>query len=244
VSESWDQSGFDSALDRYMALSRHSRLEVINKKAYFVARKALWFTDKVDPSRIRSELGRLVTVRSVTATGRTVRTRSLELAPAREHEGISLARMILIARYRRQGGGWPTDQAGWWEGEPGWDAAIRNLIASRERSSAFIKSGWLPAIRFLAGFVPNKSGQPAIDNEARIYGDAKGSAVAAAEANQGVAWIINSAFARHDTKTPSALERVGSKALDLAFYDETQDLLQEINRRLSELAVKANAEMN
>jgi len=229
MSQGWNQEGFDAALNRFLPLTKRTIPEVINRKAYFIARKALWFTAKVERSRIKGELGRMVFTRTTSASGRTTRHRSLELTPSSSSPDISLAKMILIARYRKRGSGWPS-------GASGWDAAIRSLIASRERSTAYLKSGWLPAIRFLANFVPNKSGGPANDSDTRQYGDAKGSAEAATEGNLSIAKIINSAITRHETSQGQALDKYGSRALDLAFFDETQDILQEIAKRLNELA--------
>src|SRR5438105_9755152 len=71
MSDTWDQSAFDAALKDYIAVSRRTVPEVINRKAYFIARKALWFTVKSDPGEIRSRLNRSITVERTTASGRT-----------------------------------------------------------------------------------------------------------------------------------------------------------------------------
>jgi hypothetical protein len=233
MSDAWEQTVFNDALDRYLAASKHTVVYVINKKSFFIARKALWYSAKTDRHRVKGELGRMVSSRRTTASGRTVRSRSLELTPSRDYEGVPLAKLILIGRYRKSGA-WP-------KGEAAWESAIRNLIASRERSTAYLKSGWLPAIRFLANFVPNKSGQPQIDSEAKQYGSEKGGAEAAAEGNQAIARIINSAFARHDVK--NSLEKFGSRALDIAFYDEANSMLEFLDEELKKDTAKANGQL-
>src|SRR5436189_6455087 len=71
MSEGWEQSGFDAALKDYIAVSRRTVPEVINRKAYFIARKSLWFTVKADAPEIRSRLDRPITIERATASGRT-----------------------------------------------------------------------------------------------------------------------------------------------------------------------------
>jgi hypothetical protein len=230
--EGWDQSKFEEVLGRYLAETSKSMPEAINQKAYFVARKALWFTKKVERSQIRGELGRNVTIRRTTASGRVVRRRGLELAPSRANEKISLAKMILAKRYRKRGD-WPKDATEW-------EKRIRALIGVRERSTAFLKSGWLQAIKFLAGFVTSKSGAP-VDSSAVNYGSNKGSAIAATEANGNIATIVNAAIARHDKK--NSLQKYGAKALDLAFYDETQSMIEYLEQKMAKGTARANANL-
>lgn len=230
----WEQAKFDETLNEYLKVSSRNVVEALNTKAWYIARKANWFTSKVERRRIKGELGRMVTNRRTTASGRIVRSRSLELTASRDYEGVSLAKMILVARYRKSGA-WP-------KGEAEWAARIRNLIASRERSTAFLKSGWLPAIRFLGYFVPNKSGAPAVDSDAKLYGEPKGSAMPALVGDSvPAASIINDAIARRDTK--NSLAKFGAKALDLAFYDETQWMIVYIEEKLKKATDEANSKL-
>ena len=53
----WDQSKFDAALERYMATTKRDFPGALNKKGYYVARKAIWFTEKADYGTVRAELG-------------------------------------------------------------------------------------------------------------------------------------------------------------------------------------------
>lgn len=49
----WQQDVFDRELTRYIQASSRELPEILNSKAYFVARKALWFTDKAAAPKIR-----------------------------------------------------------------------------------------------------------------------------------------------------------------------------------------------
>jgi hypothetical protein len=227
---SWDQTKFDAALEEYLKVTSRTAVDALNTKAYFIARKALWYTEKAKPSNIQGTLGRLVTTRHTTRSGRTVNRRGLELTAARDHDA-PLAALIIN---KRRGLAHKPGLSG-----RAMDAAIRELIQSRLRSIAFLKSGWLTAIRLLANFVPSKQGEPVVDTAARQYGNPKGEAQAAVHGQTlAVAIIINGAIARHDKK--DALTTFGARALDLAFYDETQSMLQYIEDKLKKDTEKAN----
>lgn len=120
--------------------------EFINGQAEFVARQALYSTAVTDAARIRSELEQ------------TVQQLSTD-------DPATVAERILGKRFQKYG------TLGITKGRS-IKAKARELIASRVRSRAFIKSGWLPAIRifhqFRTGAVSGLAG-------ARIYGRPKGS---------------------------------------------------------------------
>jgi len=222
MSEGWDQSEFDAALKDYIAVSRHTAAEIINRKAFFIARKALWFTVKSDPGEIRSRLNRSITVERTTASGRT----ELSTGP--------FGAILINSRLGKKG-------------EPGLSGpamreALVRLIAARVRSVAFLKAGWLPAIRILDRIVNDKEGAAPFPPEAnRMAWSPKqiGDAVPAKPGDLPFATIVNAAIAEHDKK--GALQIYGSRALDTAFYDEAASMTEETARRLQKDADKVNA---
>ena len=224
MSEGWEQDKFDAALKDYITVSRRTVPEVINRKAYFIARKSLWFTVKADAPEIRSRLNRTITIERTTASGRT----ELSHGP--------FGAILIDSRLGKKG-------------QPGlYGAAMREalakLIAARVRSVAFLKAGWLPAIRILDSIVNDKEGAAPFPSEAnRMSWSPKqiGDAVAAKPGDLPFATIVNAAIASHDSR--GALQIYGSRALDTAFYDETQSMIEETRKRMQKDADKANAQM-
>lgn len=208
MASNWDQSKFDATLRQYIAVSGKEVVDVLNSKAYFVARKALWFTKKAAPKNITA-----------------LRT------AATESGGLLVGAMI----NRRLG-------AKSLPGLYGKDMrqAINLLIASRRRSIAFLKSGWIPAIRGLDPKAKDKHmAAPRVGGVKQI-GVPKGRFKAASESSM-TARIVNSAQARSDTK--SALEKIGGPALNRAFDDEAASMMAYMNRKLERHAQAANAKL-
>jgi len=230
---SWDQSKFDAALDEYLKVTDRTVTEVLNTKAYYIARKALWFTKRADSGSIAKELGNLVSVTSISTRGRLTTRKTLNLVGADQHDA-PLAALIVNKRLGKGHGLYGAAM----------EKAIRNLLASRMRSIAFLKSGWLPAIRVLSLYAKDKSNDsiPAGNEGARIYGREKGAAYPAVEGTSSiVATIINSAIAAHDKK--DALQLFGSKALQTAFDDEAADMESYMARKLEDPTAHANAKL-
>jgi hypothetical protein len=228
VSTTVNTSRFDSTFKRYLAHTKRALQVAINTKAYFVARKAVWFTDKAEKGKIRSALTETIQVASKRKPG-TVRNRRV-LRKARDYDA-PLAAVIINARRGRTGkkGLFGADMK----------VAIRDMLAARLRSVAYIKSGWLPAIRALAK-VSEKRGQPSIDTSAKQVGNAKGAGIpAGGDGKLSIARIINEAWAKHDTK--NSLERVGGRGLQRAFNDETASMSQYIADKMNPAAKEFNA---
>ncbi len=212
MSNTWDQTQFDAVLAQELQHTKRTFSEALNTHAYFIARKALWHTKKADRATVEAEL-----------------TARPNYAAA-----DSLAEAILIARYNAQGG-WPGSGAEF-------ERAIRKLVSGRLRSIAFLKSGWIPAIRILETFSVSKSGAAPRDTEARVYGQEKGSAYPAVDGEQMTARIVNDAISKAD-EGGKALAKYGGAGLDLAFYSETASMKDYIEKKLADQFNKANEKL-
>lgn len=232
MSSSWDQRAFDEALTMYMKVTKRTVVDVVNTKLFFIARKATLFTHHARASQIQAELGRLVTVRATTRTGRTVRRRELELTPSRDHAAPLAA--LIVQKRRREAG-----QPGLTGSEL--ESAIRTMIAARLRSVRFLKVGWLWPIRFLEKFAKFKSEGSGQDREARQYGQPKGRAIAATEANGQIGMMENFANAKNDDD--NALQRFGEPGLQRAFDEEQASMIQYIEQKMAEPTAAANARL-
>lgn len=212
MSDTWDQSQFDALLAEELKHTKRTFSEALNTHAYFIARKALWHTRKADKSAVQTQL----------------------TARPQYAQADSLAEAILIARYNAQGG-WPGSGAEF-------ERAVRRLVSGRLRSIAFLKSGWIPAIRILETFTTSKSGAAPRDSEARVYGQEKGSAQPAVDGEQMTARIVNEAVAKGD-EGGRALAKFGGDGLDLAFYDEAGRMKDYIEKKLADQFAKANEKL-
>lgn len=226
-----DTRQFDRVLGQYLRVSERAPAEIINRKAFFIARRAVVETPKANRAQFIKKLTAQQTVAEkllgqkvrLTKTKGVLRGKML----TQKVKGAPLAALIINARRARQG-------------LPGlsgakMEEAINQLLAVRSKSVAFLKSGWLPAIRILEPHVGNKTGQgaPRMDyRTAHQIGIAKGSAVPARPGWNVRATIENAASARRDKK--EALIKYGQPALQRAFDFEAHSTSEEVGRRLCE----------
>ena len=114
--------------------------------------------------------------------------------------------------------------------------AVVSMKARRMRARAFIKSGWLWAVKKLAPLA-EKRGQPAINKKgekaAKAIGQAKGYAVpAASDAVKAVSLIANTVTAAWDKRQGAA--EVAIPALERAFEFERQSMIDYIKRKMQQ----------
>jgi len=187
---------FDSALRQYVMVSRRTIPEIVNNKAFFIARRAVVKTPKAD------------------------------LAAINALKGSAFIGKIINAQRGRRG------EKGLYGKEM--SKAVGMVLAARRRSIAFLKSGWLPAIRILAGVVKQKRGVARADRSPKIYGVPKGTAIPAVNGFRVRAVIENAANTTRDHK--DALIKYGEPALQKAFEFETQSMLDYMERKLKAAA--------
>ena len=210
----WNMEAFSDAYRRYTEVSKRAPAEICNNKAYFIARKASWFTAKTSRAAIADSLG-----------SRTSGRRRLTLRPGDSQDAPLAALIIQAARARK--------------GLPGlygaeMEAAINELIARRLKSISFLRSGWLPAIRILGRFVRRPGTAPPI-GELQQFGPDAGSANPASEEWNAIATIINYAVSQSRTSQQSnyaGFKREGDLGLSKAFEDETASMEQYIEDHL------------
>jgi hypothetical protein len=231
----WDQRRFDRTFLRYLQFTSRTFVQAVNTKAYYIARKALWFTHKADRGKVESVLGKYVTTQRTTKKGRVMNRRRLELTKARSHDAPLAAVIINKRRGAKAAGG-----KGGLYGKA-MALAIREMMAARIKSIAYIKSGWLPAIRALAKLA-DKKGQPAIDSAAKqIGGTPKGSAVPAVlSSSTSAASIINETWTKHDPNG-AAMMKYGASGLQRAFNDEAASMTQYLKDKMRPAETEFNA---
>lgn len=108
-------------------------------------------------------------------------------------------------------------------------AISRRIIMARVRSTAFHKSGWLPAIKRLFPLVKDRAGLRSGQSGVKIVGVEKGSGIAAMPGASPWAMIKNSA---------EGITKMGKGALQRALNYVTADTMVYIARKMQERANK------
>lgn len=186
---------------------------VLNSKGYFIARKALWFTDAADQKNVR-QLKDLATTRRL-----------------REPKDKGLVVGAIVSRRHGKGEGLYGSRM---------KSEIRSIMAARIRSRSFLKSGWLTAIRGLDPKAEDKGlAAPAVGGVKQI-GQAKGSYSAASEP-QLLTTITNSAQSKRDRE--GALQKFGMPALMKAFDSEAASMEEYVIKKNSKSSAAAQAKL-
>jgi hypothetical protein len=120
--------------------------------------------------------------------------------------------------------------------------AIDVVRAARLRSRAFIKSGWLWAVKALEPFAEKIGGGPRVDRKAKRIGVAKGSAKPATQGWRVRAQIVNTVTAAWDKQEGAA--KIAEPALQRAFDAENQSMKDYIERKQRKAAKEAGIKTN
>lgn len=238
----------------FRKLAEHSKrapAEQVNRKAYFIERRALWHTAKADVAKIKHELGaseahNLVVNKSGKRKGmfsRASKHRTFVFSKTSTGKEGRFAR-IVIAMFRKAGRAIPAAEQ--------FAAYLVRAFKARLRSVAFLKSGWIAGRDALknwcvANGVPiGKAGLPSQGGtgvgEPKQIGVKKGGASPARFNWFARATFHNSAAAKHSTR--EGLRKFAEPALARAFAEETQDNIQELERRLRQKAQLAGVKTN
>ena len=231
---------FDRALGQYMQYTKRSLPDVLNKKGFYIAKKAMENTKIASGEKIRSELGTIVKVKMRVKTKRGMRLKSVKTVSNLTSAGgrrsnQSLAEVILRARYYKKGKEQPTKSA--------LPHHLVKLIGARVRSIAFIKSGWLPAMRKLWPMFDHHLAPGGKPRQVKQVGSDKGNAIPARNGWNVKVVIENSAtgagtFGGSAEKGFGALVKYGEPALQAAVHDETASMKQHTFERMREDAKK------
>ena len=199
---------FQRTLQQYVQYSKRDRTTIVNTKAYYIARSALYWTAKAKKSDVR----RWFTRATQAIIGKIINKRRGE----RGEKGLY--------------------------GEAMRQAQIE-MRAKRLRAIAFLKSGWIPAIRRLEPLAERPGSARRIDPDALGKPGAQGSASPASGLLFTKAIIRNAAEARHST-THDPLGKFGIPGLEKAVAEETKSMQGYIERKLRQraraLGIKTN----
>ena len=116
--------------------------------------------------------------------------------------------------------------------------AVETIVAARKRSVAFLKSGWIPAIKKLEPYVKSKRGVARNDSSAKQVGKPKGTGHVAKPGIVVSGSIINAIGTAGKRASPhnAALLKFGSPALQRAFDSETKSMRDYIAAKMKKTA--------
>lgn len=220
---------FDRTLKQYLEYSSLTLPQVLNEKAYFITTKAIYKTHKAS----KEEIGALMGAKYRTTWKRNA---NRKLKQAKVIWGTSgkywnlLGVKIILARLRKKGQKIP-------DKKELLDMA-KKMVAARLRSIAFLRSGWIPAMKKFARFSKYGRIKFGLEDSGKQYGTAKGGGTAATKTSGLNAKVIfwNQAIAKRDHK--DALNRYGTAGLEAAFQEETASMKEYIERKMKEGARK------
>ena len=218
-----DYREFNRTLDKYKEFhKRRSAPAIVNKKALFIARRAILETKRPEASKIKSGIGQMVFDLVRTKSGRSKRVLK------NNSNGAPIG--ALIVNFIRGKQGLP--------GLNGEDMkkAIQRLVTKRVGAIAFLASGWIPAVKKLSPLVRGKQGAAANDKDANKISNPKGSVQPAKEiGSKSVAKIINSAVSKFTT-TGDPLGKIALPALQKAINYETASMQANIEEEMRKSA--------
>jgi hypothetical protein len=220
------QAGFERAAVLAVQHTERTYDKFVNGQSFALMLSALRNTEKAEANRIAFTLGQVAT--KVTIGKRGPNKGKLRKG-ANVYAADSLASRIINAKRRQQG----------LEMLFGKDLekAVKRFIGARVRASAFIKSGWLPAIRGLASAV-GKAGGVQKGDSARMTGAPKGFVIPARKAVSSVAVceMGNTALlAESAERTGSRKGRpmpVAQRGLMIAYRAVERDILKHLAEKL------------
>lgn len=215
-----DTREFDRTMRQYMEHSKRDWAQIFNTSGFFVARRATVDTKQADPREIRS-----LRERAVIGTGRRFRKGKATKVTVRDD--LSTTRAARILQAERRATGQPSIS------RVDLPQAVKRFIAARLRSIAYIRSGWIPAIKRLEPFADVR-GRPRMDSRAKQYGRPKGGAKPARNLWRTTCQIFNSAWTRKSGD--EGLRKVGQAGLQAAFNHELRSKREYIARKLLDRA--------
>lgn len=224
---------FDNTLRQYIEHSKKDLDEIVFNKGFQLAGGfgkanpgALQLTHHADANQIRQELSQSVAQEITLSRKGKLRRGKIVTTHTDDGRNSFAARIVNAKRLK--------------EGQPPiWGTALeeeaRKLVALRVRAVNFLRSGWIPAIRKLAGLVRRSGGIDGV----KQFGQPKGFALVKQGYFSPSVEIVNTAL-----KTKGGTGRLQGYAeagLSEALRRLTADMRQYIERKLQKTADKYSA---
>lgn len=210
-----DTREFNRVFKQYMELTKKDLKDIVNTKAYFIARNAVQLTDTVATKKVEEEL-RKPSNTNVNAPVAAIIVQKNK--KAKGEYGVYGARMT---------------------------TEINKLIRIRKRTVNFLKAGWIPAIKALEVIVPSKSGpsyrKPLVKGKPKGGGIPARSNTWSPVAT---IWNeVLGGIAKHGlnkTRNVSKVQSIISQGLQKAINKEIASMRQYVEKKLQQTANRIN----
>lgn len=211
------------------ASSRRTYPEIVNGQGLALASRALRSTEKASANDIATALGQIATERRISKKGKVTLKRIYRT------DLSSLAHILVNWKRSKKG------QEKIWGTEL--DRAARRLIGARLRAVAFIRSGWIFAIRALSGIVgyADRRDKLSRGESARMTGQPKGYAKPARRALSDFVTceIANTALLSHDGRNPYPVAEKGlAKAVQETILDMRRHMEEKLGKVFKQYSAK------
>jgi len=236
------ERAFADALKKLAYAKGKNMSDVANKKLYYVARRAVWYTKTANASAIARELGQNVTAAKGKRAG-SVTMKGQSLFNNRKNkdgtEESLAARLVNFYRVKLGKRGISGERL---------EKAARALVGARLRSIGFIKAGWIAArdaMKKQAKIMTAPEGTLAGGTKRAGVARLGGAMASKPDRNKAFASIWNQASYGskpnqrrggepygHD----EALQKYGLPALEKAFREETADTMRELEKEMRKSA--------
>ena len=228
------------------AATNKSVPELVNKKLYFVARRAVWYTHIASFFKIAQELGqRFSKVKTGRRKGKLTMKKGETYNTSRKYDAPLAA--ILVNFYRGKTGHRGLRGAAM-------KTAVQKFVGARMRSIGFLKAGWIAARDSMKKKARIKAAPDgAMDGKAKRAGVARLGGAAPARYDMSCSAAIWNQASYGDGLNPhtgnnykhnEALMKYGLPALERAFAEETADtktqLIKEINASAKSIGIRTN----
>jgi len=208
-------SEFQRTLRSYVQHSKKDVADIINAKAFFIARGAARNTMMASKEDIRSGLWKEVSIKGKPAP--LVGVMAEKWAKEKYGKGYS-----------------PKSKAGL----SALKAAVKQIQAARMRARAFMRSGWIPAIKGFARKMDAKdrfeAGKRHLGMSESSFKNPKGGFSAANPGILARAILWNASVAKRGEDPGGKLDKIAGAALKEAIDDETASMRAYIERKMRE----------
>lgn len=220
-----DTREFARAMQEYVKVSKRTIAEAMNTKAFHIALGATNTTEKANAAEIEAQLGAIgYNMKQITRGKNAGKYRKAGMIVSQN----SLAERIIRARRSRLGIAQPgADEIG---------PIVERFIKARLRSVAFLKSGWLDAVKALDPITKDKGKGPKRDRTAkRFTAEPIGGATPAAPGLNPTSTIYNSAVSKQNVQhAEEALAKFAGAGLQTAIANEVKSIEDYVAKKMQE----------
>lgn len=245
--------GLSAAVRERLKYPGRSEADIANHTGYSVSLRTERTTPFAEPQKIDTEL-KVSTDRYITKSGTLSKRKRTSYGMGDIKKDVPLTALIVMARVnpnsnynQRTNQRYLLSQNPFKgvtraEGIQRMKELVQKMVSGRHKSSKFILSGWIPAIKKLASFVKDKTGT--LSDNSFYNGDERGGATPAVEGDWSVSASIENRTGLEGVNAVNAnvaLLKYGTTPLQQAIDEEERLMREYMEKKYKPLNDKFNA---